>query len=107
MTTLVNLQTNKLILSTLVSLGGYKQGFSTVTGLQGSLLPLSGEKTTLYGGVMGKSYQLFTDYSEDIREGDRLQDVETGKRYKVVNGGVTRRVFGSMDFNSIIVTEIN
>lgn len=107
MKNLVNLQTNRFVQSTLTSAGGYKMVFATVTGLQGGLQPLSSDKTNMYAGVMGKTFQLFLDNGEDVNEGDRFRDIDTGKNYKVVNGGVSRRTHGSMDFLSIIVVEVD
>lgn len=96
-----------MVLSTLTSAGGFKQSYTTVTATQGTLQPVDERTTNAYNGAMGKTFKFFTDYNEEIVEGDRFQDSETGKRYKVVNGGVTRRVFGSMDYQGIIVVEVN
>lgn len=107
MTTLVNLQTNRFIHSQLIALTGFKKGYSTVTAMQATLQPLDEQKTNLYNGAMGKTFKFFTDYNENVIEGDLFQEVDTGKRYKVVNGGVSRRSFGSMDFQNVIVIEVN
>lgn len=107
MKSFINLQTNRFIQSTLTTISGFKKGYATVTSCQASLQPLSGEKTNLYNGAMGKTFQMFLDNGETVNEGDRFRDRDTGKNYKVVNGGVSRRVYGSMDYLSVVVQEVD
>lgn len=104
---LAHLATNKLIISELVTVSGYKQSYTTVTSCLGALQPLGAEKTNLYNGVMGKTYRIFLDHGIDIGENDKLRDIETGKEYKVVNGGVNRRTQGSTDYKEVIIIETN
>lgn len=104
---LAHLSTNQLVITELVTVSGYKQAYATVTTCLGALQPLSAEKTNLYNGVMGKTYRIFLDHGVDIGENDQLRDIETGQRYKVVNGGVTRRTSGSTDYKEVIIIEVN
>lgn len=104
---LAHLATNTLVISELTTVSGYKQAYSTVTTCLGALQPLSAEKTNLYNGVMGRTYKIFLDHGVDIGENDQLRDVDTGQRYKVVNGGVTRRTSGSTDYKEAIIVEVN
>lgn len=103
---ILHLLTKSFIQSRLNTVSGYKQSFATVTGVRGNLQPLSKEKTQMYEGKMGKTHVVYTEPMLDIREGDKLRDLVTGKTYQVKNGGVSRRTQGSIDFNAVIIEEI-
>lgn len=101
---LTHLATGRLVQSRMGAVSGDRQAFLTVTGIMGSLAPLSAEKAALYGGVMGKTYVIHIDAELDAREGDRFRD-EAGTFYVVVKGGVSRRTYGAFDFDRIIVQQ--
>lgn len=103
---LAHLSTGIFIITRFTTVSGYKKAFATTTGFKGHLQPLSADKTNLYNGVMGKTYVIYTEGAIDIQEGDKLRDTSTNKFYKVSNGGVSRRSFGIVDFNQVIIEEI-
>lgn len=103
MATLAHLSTNRFIISRLVTVSGYKQDYTTTTGIKGTLQPLSPEKTQLYAGIVGKTYVIYVDSYIDLNEGDKLRDVDTGAIYKVVNGGQSQRAFGIIDYKKVII----
>lgn len=107
MSTLVNLVTKDIIITRLTTVSGNRKVYATTTASVAEIQPLSPEKTALVDGVMGKTYKCFTEPTVDIQEGDRLREVDTGKVFKVKNGGVSRRTFGSTDFLSIVVEQVN
>lgn len=107
MTTLIHLTNKQVIISRLVNVGGNKTAYATVTGALSELQPLSLEKTALVDGVMGKTYRIYVDPTVDIREHDKVQEVSTGKIFKVKTGGVTRRTMGSIDYVTAIVEQVN
>ncbi len=107
MGTLQNLTNKQIIITRLVTVSGNKKAYSTTTAAMAELQPLSPAKTQAFDGVMGKTYACYVDPSVTILEGDRLREVSNGKIYKVKNGGVSRRTFGSVDFLSIIIEHIN
>ena len=107
MTTLVHLATNRFIISRLTPVSGYKSSYQTTTAALCTLQPLSAQKTQSYDGVMGKTYIIYAEGLLDVQENDRFRDVNTNKYYRVMNGGVSRRTMGALDFNQIIVTEVN
>lgn len=107
MSTLQNLITKQIIIARLTTVSGNKQAYTTVTAELSEIQPLSPAKTQLVEGVMGKTYQLFTDPDVDIQENDRVRELSTGNLYKVKNGGVSRRTFGSIDFLAVIMEQIN
>lgn len=107
MTTLENLTTKRLIVSRLVTVTGNRKAYATTTGAWGEVQPLSPQKTQLVEGVMGKTYNVYTESTDDIQEADKLREVGTGKVFKVKTGGVSRRTMGSIDFLSIVVEQVN
>lgn len=107
MGTIVHLATNRFIIARLTPVSGYKSVYATTTFALGTLQPLSGQKTQAYDGVMGKTYALYVDGLIDVQEGDRFRELQTSKVYKVVNGGVSRRTIGAIDYKAIIVQEVN
>lgn len=107
MTTLQNLTTKEIIIVRLNTVSGYKKSYSTLTAAYAEIQPLSQEKTRLIDGVMGKTFVLYCDPNVSIQESDRLREVSTGYVYKVKNGGVVRRTFGSIDFQTIYIEQVN
>lgn len=107
MVTLVNLTTKQVIITRLTTVTGNRKAYTTTTACMAEVQPLSPDKTQLVEGVMGKTYKCFTEGNIDIQEGDRLREVATGKIFKVKNGGVSRRTFGSMDFLAVIMEQVN
>jgi hypothetical protein len=107
MSTLQNLITKQIIISRLVIVSGRKQSFATTTGTLAEIQPLSPAKTQLVEGVMGKTFACYTNPTDDIQEGDQIREVNTGNKYRVRTGGVSRRTFGSVDFLAIIMEQIN
>jgi hypothetical protein len=107
MTTLAHLATNSLIITRLTTISGYKKDYTTTTGIRANVQPVSPEKTNLFNGVIGKTFIIYTDGVIDIQEGDKLRDTSTSEIYKVVNGGVSRRTFGTIDNLQIIVELIS
>ena len=107
MTTLVHLATNRFIISRLTPVSGYKSAYQTTTAVLATLQPLSPQKTQQYDGVMGKTFIIYADGLLDVQENDKFRDVNTNKYYRVVNGGVSRRTMGALDFNQIIVIQVN
>lgn len=107
MTTVIHLATNRFVLTRLTPVSGYKSAYATTTFALAHLQPLAAQKTQLYDGVMGKTYAIYADGFLDVQEGDRFRDMNTNKLYRVVNGGVTRRTMGAVDYNEIIVQQMN
>lgn len=103
--TITHLATGTVIVSRMTQVSGYKQAFSTVTGVLGALQPISQQDATLRDGVGGRAYQFFCDVSADIQEGDRLRDSD-GNRYRVRAGGVTKRSQGSIDFKKVVCEKL-
>jgi len=107
MTTLQNLTTKQIIITRLSTVSGYKQAFATVTAALAEIQPLSPSKTQSIEGVIGKTYICYTDPAAAVLAGDRLREVSTGNVYKVRTGGVSRRTFGSIDYLSVTMEQIN
>lgn len=107
MTTLENLATKQIVITRLMAVSGNKRAYATTTAALAEIQPLSPEKTTLVNGQMGKTYRAFVDPSYSVQESDILREVATGNKYKVKTGGVSRRTFGSIDYNEIIMEQIN
>lgn len=107
MTTVVHLATNRFVVTRLTPTTGYKSVYATTTFSLATLQPLSEQKTQLYEGTMGKTFVIYTDGLMDVEEGDRFRDMTTSKLYRVVNGGVSRRTAGAVDYKQVIVVEIN
>lgn len=91
-----------VVISRMVAVSGDKIAMSTVTGAVGHIQPLDSERTRLIGGVYGKTYRIFVDLDVDIQEGDKLRD-DDSVYYIVKKGGVTKRSFGSIDYQEIII----
>jgi hypothetical protein len=81
--------------------------YSTVTGCKGNLQPASPSKTESFDGVMGKTFTIYVDGTIDVAEEDKFKDIDTGKVYKVMTGGVTRRTMGAIDYSEVTVVEVN
>lgn len=107
MTTLQNLTTKEIIITRLSTVSGYRQAFATVTAALAEIQPLSPAKTQSVEGVVGKTFVCYTDPAAAILAGDRLRETATGNVYKVRTGGVSRRTFGSIDFLTITMEQIN
>lgn len=103
---ILNLRTNHLMLSRLTAVGGSKMAFATVTGVDGTLQPVSVEEASLMDGVYGRSFQFFCDGAIDIQEGDKLKDNTTGFVYRVKAGAVVRRTYNAIDFLKVICERI-
>ena len=103
---LAHLASRRVVVSRLVSVGGYRKAYSTVTTAEVARQPLSAERSNLYNGVVGKSHIMYCDNGLDISEGDRLRDIDTGQVYKVATGGVSNRSFGSIDYQEVVIEEI-
>lgn len=104
---LAHLGTNQLVISRLTTVSGYKKAYATATACIANIQPLSLQKTQLYGGAMGKTFTIYVDGNVDIEEGDRLRDTQTQEVYQVVNGGVSRRTFGNVDYDEVVVEKLN
>ena len=100
-----HLLTEKIIISRMVSVSGYKTASSTITGAFVNLQPLSEKKNSLIGGVYGKSYVIYCDDDLDIKDGDKIKD-SNSNYYVVSKGGSTARSQGSMDYKKLIITKI-
>ncbi len=80
--------------------GGSKMILSTVTAAFGSLQALSLDQTQRIAGVPGKTFVIYLDGAENIKENDQLKD-EYGEIYTVMRGGVTRWQHGAMDYKEV------
>lgn len=105
--TLTNLRNKAVIATRLTTVSGNKQAYATTTAHMVEIQMLSPEKTNLFNGAMGKTYQCYADALADIVEGDKLRQTSNGNVYKVKTGGVTRRSQGSIDYLSVIVEQVN
>lgn len=101
---LTHLLNKKIIIARLTTESGDKMLFSTVTGEMGHIQPMSNTSSEIVEGVFGKTFRLYMDGDVDIQEGDRLRD-ENNNYYTVKSDGVSRRTFGSFDYNIIIMTK--
>lgn len=107
MTTLINLTTKQIIISRLTTVSGNRRTYATTTAAWAEVQPQSPSKTQAIEGVVLKTYAIYTESTADIQEHDMIREVETGKLFKVMSGGVSRRTMGSMDFLSINVNQVN
>ena len=98
--------TNTVIVSRMTAVSGNKIALATVTGFAGHIQPLSAERSSLVGGVFGKTYRIWVELGKDIQEGDLLKD-ENGLNYKVKKGGVTSRDFLSFDYQEVLIELTN
>lgn len=103
---LVHLSNQRVVISRLTAVAGSgsKLALSTVTFAIGYLEPLSLDKTMALQGVPGKTFQIFLDKSDDVKENDQLKD-ESGNIYTVHKGGVTRWQHGAMDYQQVYLTK--
>lgn len=102
---LTHLANQRVVISrlTAVSGAGSKLALATVTFALGYLEPLTLEKTMAVQGIPGKSFRVFLDKADDVKENDQLKD-EDGNIYTVRKGGVTRWQHGAMDYQEIWLT---
>lgn len=107
MTSLEHLTTKQIIITRLTTTTGNRRAYATLTAAFAEIQQLSVEKTNLYNGAMGKTFQCYVDPSVSILEGDSLRETSTGNIYKVKTGGVTRRSMGSIDYLSVIMEQVN
>lgn len=107
MTTLQNLTTKQIIITRLTTVTGNRRAYATTTACMAEVQPLSPAKTNLYNGAMGKTFICYVDPTVTILEADMLREVSNGNLYKVKTGGVSRRTFGSVDFLSIVMEQVN
>lgn len=107
MTTLQNLTTKQIVITRLTTVSGNKRAYLTTTACMAEIQPLSLEKTNLINGAMGKTFKCFIDPSVTVQEADMFREVSNGNLYKVKTGGVSRRTFGSVDFITIIMEQVN
>mgnify|MGYP000144320528 CR=1 FL=1 len=83
MTALLNLFTNKIVISRLSEVSGNKTAYSTVTSEYVNIQRMSDEKVVNIGGAIGKTFRLYCEEDTDIQKGDKLVD-EDGNEYKVI-----------------------
>ena len=102
MVRLTHLLKNRIIISRMTAVTGFKQAFSTVTSEMGCIQPIGKEKAGLVDGVFGKAFRIYVEGDTDIRPGDRLRD-ENGNKYTVKSGGVTPMSYGSFDYKIVII----
>ena len=107
MSILENLTTKQIIITRLTAVSGNKRAYATLTAAFAEIQPVVPDKRQLYDGVVGKLFNCYTDPTVDISEGDMLREVSNGHMYKVRTGGVSRRTQGSIDFNHIVMEQIN
>jgi hypothetical protein len=101
---LTHLANQRVVIARLTPVGANsKLALTTVTFALGHLQPLGLEKTMAIAGVPGKTYRLYLDKSDDIKENDQLKD-ESGFIYTVRKGGVTRWQHGAMDYQEVYLT---
>lgn len=81
--TLLNLFTNKVVVSRLTAVSGDKTIYNTITSECVNIQRLNDEKTLKIGGSIGKSYRMYAGENADIQEGDKLIDTDSGDEYKI------------------------
>ena len=99
-----HLLTHQIIISRMGAVSGDKIAMTTVTGAYVNLQPLDAEKTSLVGGVYGKTYKIYCDSGLEIKDGDKIKD-ENDNIYTVAKGGATSRSQGSIEYQELIITE--
>lgn len=63
---------------------GLRYGFSaTGTVHDADIQPVEIERINLLGGQIGKTYEAWVDSTVDVKEGDQIRVVDTGKTYSV------------------------
>ena len=100
---LAHLLDNKVIIARRVAVSGDKMAYVTVTAEMMNIQPTVDSGTEIRDGTFGKQFKLYVDGGADLKEGDRLRDVDTGNNYTVMPDGVSRRTMGSMDFLIVVV----
>ena len=80
---LLNLFTNRIIISRLTTVSGNKTAYSTITAEYGSIQRMSDVKVINIGGAIGKIFRLYAEENADIQKGDKLKDSD-GNEYKVI-----------------------
>lgn len=99
---LTHLLKNRVIISRMTNVTGYRQTYTTVTAEMGMIQPMGRKKSGIVDGVFGKQFIIYVEGDTDIQAGDRLKD-ENSKYYTVVAGGVSDRTYGSFDFKQIVI----
>jgi len=89
----------------MTTVSGNRKALATITAGDVHIQPLTGDKVELMGGVLGKTFRIWTDPELDIQEGDTLRD-SNSIYYVVANGGVSRRTFGSFDYKEVLIKEV-
>jgi len=79
---LLNLFTNKIVVSRLTAVSGNKTAYSTVTSECVNIQRMSEERTTRIGGAIGKTFRMYAEENADIQVGDKLID-EDSNEYKI------------------------
>ena len=100
---LTHLLHQKVIIARLVKeSGGERMTFTTVTAEMGHIQPMTDSSSEISDGVFGKTFRLYMDGGVDIQEGDYLRD-NYNNYYTVKADGVSRRRFGTFDYNIVII----
>ncbi len=104
--TLVNLLNKQVFVARQATAGGDpdKLAFTTVTATMANIQPMADYKSAIATGVHGKMHRCWVDGCVDIQDSDRLRDT-SGKYYTVINGGVSRRTQGSIDYLEVWMQE--
>lgn len=106
MPSLLHLYNKTIIIARFAISSGDKMEFTTVTSALGQIQPIDDSKDEVSSGLFGKTFNLYMDGVTDIQEGDELRDNDTGEKYRVETGGVSRRTFGSIDFLLVIINKM-
>ena len=80
---LLNLFTQKVVVSRLTVVSGDKTKFATITAEYVSIHRMADEKAVMVGGTIGKTFRLYCEEDADIEKGDELVDSTTGEEYRV------------------------
>jgi hypothetical protein len=99
---------DKISIYRLEKITANKTALTTLTTtLNSTIQPLGDEKTALYGGSFGKMFKIFLDVNKDVKEGDKIKDMD-GNLYEVVAGGIENRNDGLIaDYLGVIVKKVN
>ena len=104
---LAHLATNRMVITRMTSISGYKRSYTTTTYGNINLQGLTAENVALMGGVLGKTYRIYAESDLGIQEHDRLRDINSGYVYKVKPGGVTTHSYGAIEYDEIIIERVN
>lgn len=75
---------NQIIIRRQRHKSGLRYGFSaTGTVHDIDIQPMQAERINRMGGQIGKSYDAWIDSTVDVKEGDQIRVIETGKTYSV------------------------